>query len=188
MRMRAGRTPGWAAVAVLAVLAGAGPARAEDSVSQRLAQQLTTLLDQKKLDSVATRDPGSADSFVAALYFPGAQLLVIGAKYAAPALLNEKILRGNYRDVYIDLNAATDPATKVVIEDLYADGLRSRRKGEQPPDAITKGTAQQFAFDGQWRKRKVSEDEYLRTFSDAETQYTRMLELLIAELKRAQPQ
>jgi hypothetical protein len=115
-------------------------------------------------------------------------LLVIGAKYAAPALLNEKILRGNYRDVYIDLNAATDPATKVVIEDLYADGLRSRRKGQQPPDAITKGTEEQFPFDGQWRKRKVSEDEYLRTFSDAETQYSRMLELLIAELKRAQPQ
>src|SRR5687767_5449660 len=149
----------WAAAGAIAFLASAGPVWAQDGVTQQLARQLTTLLEQKKLDSVATRDPKTPDSFVAALYFPGAQLLVVGAKYSAPQLLNEKILRGSYRDVYIDLNAATDPSTKVVIEDLYADGLRSRRKGEQPPDAITKGTEQQFAFDGQWRKRKVSEDE-----------------------------
>jgi hypothetical protein len=172
----------------VAFVAGEGLARAQESPTQQLARQLTTLLEQKKLDSVAARDPKAADTFVAALYFPGAQLLVVGAKYSAPALLTEKILRGQYRDVYIDLNAATDPATKVVIEDLYADGLRSRRKNEQPPDAITKGASEQFPFDGQWRKRKVSEDEYLRTFSEAETQYGRMLELLIAELKRSQPQ
>jgi hypothetical protein len=173
---------------VAAFLVSVAPAAAQEGVSQQLAKQLTSLLEQKKLDSVAARDPTGADAFVAALYFPGAQLLIVHARYSAPVLLNEKILRGNYRDVYIDLNAATDPATKVIIEDLYADGLRSRRSDSQPPDAITKGSKEQFAFDGQWRKRKLSEDEYLRTFSEAETQYSRMLELLIGELKRAQPQ
>ena len=186
--MKAG-VPGLAvAVAAIACFASVGPAHAQEGGTQRLAGQLTGLLDQKKLDAVAARDPAAADSFVAALYFPGAQLLVIRAKYTAPALLTEKIGRRDYRDVYIDLNAATDPATRVVIEDLFADGLRSRRKGDQPADAITKGTEQQFSFDGEWRKHKLSEDEYLRTFSEAETQYGRMLELLIAELKRDQPQ
>jgi hypothetical protein len=185
--MNAGLSPVCAAVWVTAFLLSAAPAGAQQGVTEQLAKQLTTLLEQKKLDSVAARDPNAADAFVAALYFPGAQLLVVGAKYSAPALLNEKILRRSYRDVYIDLNAATDPSTKVVVEDLFADGLRWRRSN-QPADTITKGPNEQFAFDGQWRKRKLSEDEYLRTFSEAETQYSRMLELLIGELKRAEAQ
>jgi hypothetical protein len=175
-------------LALACALAAPGAAGAQQGQTQGLTQQLTSLLDQRKLDSVAARDPSDTNSFVAALYFPGAQLLVVGAKYTAPELLNEKILQRNYRDVYIDLNAASDPASKVLVEDLQADGLRARRNDDQPFDSVTRGVGDRFPFDGDWRKRRVSEDEYFRTFSDAETKYSHMLEVLIGELKKTDAQ
>ena len=48
-------------------LALAGPAAAQQSSSMPLAKELGTLLDQKKLDSVAARMPGDENRFVAAL-------------------------------------------------------------------------------------------------------------------------
>lgn len=155
--------------------------------TQDLAKRLTSLLDARKLDSVAARDPNIPDQFVAALYFPGSQLLVVKARYAAPALLNEKILLGNYRDVYIDLNAASDPATKILVEDLMADGLKPRREDDQPFDSFSKGHGDRFAFDGEWRKRRIDEAEYFKTFSGVEEQYADMLEALIGQLSQTAP-
>ena len=171
-----------ACLALACALGAPDAAAAQDAATHGLAQQLTSLLDQRKLDSVAARDPSDANTFVAALYFPGAQLLVVGAKYTAPELLNEKILQRNDRDVYIDLNAASDPASKVHDEDLQANGLRARRNDDQPFDSYTRGAGDRFAFDGDWRKRRVSEDEYFKTFTDAEARYSHMLEVLIGEL------
>jgi hypothetical protein len=160
----------------------AWPAAAQESRTIELARELTGLLDRAKLDSIATRRPESTDVFVAALYFPG-QLLVVSSKYAVPALLNEKIVKQLYRDAYIDLNVAVDPATKFFIEDMGADGLRPRREENTPFDIYSKGDTR-FPFDGDWKKRKLSEDAYMATFNEAETTYTRMLEALIAELKK----
>jgi hypothetical protein len=164
------------------VLCSAGGVVAQESRTVALARELTTLLDQQKLDAVAARQ-GSADRFVAALYFPGSQLLVVSANYAAPPLLNEKILLRRYKEAYMDLSAASDPATKVLIEDLRADGIRPIRAENQPFDVYTRGTAGAFPFDGEWKKRKLSEEEYRKTFGDADAEYVRMLESLIAQLK-----
>lgn len=177
-----------AACTLACSLAAPGVAIAQGGKTQGLAQQLTSLLDQKKMDSVAARDPSTEDKYVAALYFPGSQLLVVGARYSAPSLLNEKILQQNYRDVYIDLNAATDPSTKVLVEDLQANGLKPDRDDDEPFDSYTKGGGTRVAFDGEWRRHKLSEDEYRQTFADAEAQYARMLEVLIGELKKTDPQ
>jgi hypothetical protein len=158
---------------------------AQESKTVALAKQLTELLDHSKLDSIAARVAGSTDQFVAALYFPGAQLLVIGAKYSAPPLLYERVLMRKYRDVYLDLNAATDPSTRVVIEDIEANGLRARRASKESFDFYTKGTGSRMAFDGEWKKQKVSEEQYFTTFTEADSAYTQMLESLIAEAKRS---
>jgi hypothetical protein len=158
------------------------PSAAQESRTVALAHELTGMLDRAKLDSIATRQAGSDDVFVAALYFPG-QLLVISSKYAAPALLNERIAQSKYRDAYIDLNVAVDPTSKVFIEDMGADGIRPRRT--ESFDIYSKGETR-FAFDGDWKKRKLTEDAYMQTFSEAETHYGRMLEALIAELKKRQ--
>lgn len=158
-------------------------AAAQDSRTVALARELTGMLEGAKLDSIATRQAGSDDVFVAALFFPG-QLLVVSSKYAVPALMNERIAQRNYRDAYIDLNVAVDPATKVFIEDMGADGIRARRT-ETSFDIYSKGETR-FPFDGDWKKRKLTEDAYMATFSEADTHYTRMLESLIAELKKRQ--
>jgi hypothetical protein len=168
---------------VAAIVCSAGAALAQNSRTIELARELTTLLDQQKLDSVAARQAGSADRFVAALYFPGSQLLVVSAAYAAPALLNEKVLLRRYKEAYMDLSAASDPATKVLIEDLRADGNRPLRAENQPFDVYTRGTAGAFAFDGDWKKRNLSEEAYRKTFGEADAEYVRMLESLIAQLK-----
>ena len=157
----------------------------QDSRTTALAKELTALLDAAKTDCAAARMIGSQDEFVAALYFPGSQLLVISAKYAAPALLNERLLQRNFKEVYLDLNAATDPATRLVIEDLHADGIRPKNAEDDPPDYYSKGTEPRVQFDGQWKKRKLQEADYMKSFAEADALYTRMLESLIAEFKKA---
>ena len=109
---------------LLAVVLSA-PAGAQEAKSAPLAKQLATALDNVKLDSIAARDPSAPDLFVAAFYFPGVQLIVVAAKYTAPALLNEKLNKKEYKEVYSDLNSASVPESKVFIMDLGADGLKA---------------------------------------------------------------
>src|SRR5215212_11617669 len=133
----------------------AAPSAAQESRTVTLARELTEMLDRAKLDSIATRQAGSDDVFVAALYFPG-QLLVVSSKYAVPALLNERIAQSKYRDAYIDLNVAVDLTSKVFIEDMGADGIRARRFAKEF-DIYSKGETR-FPLDGDWKKRKLTED------------------------------
>ena len=176
-------------VFVVVLLAGcvllcAGPVSAQESKTIALAKELTAVLDGAKLDSIAAREIGSDDGFVAALYYPGSQLLVIAATYSAPALLKERIILKQYKDVYLDLNAATAPASRRVVEDLKADGLFAARSSPKDPfDFYTKGTSPRVPFDGDWKKRKISQDDYMKAFAEADADYTRMLESLLAEAK-----
>jgi hypothetical protein len=41
-----------------------------------------------------------------------------------------------------------------------------------------------YAFDGDWGRAKLSRDEYTKAFQSTDAQYTRMLEALVAELKK----
>ena len=108
------------------VLIQAGGAFAQEAKSPALAKQLAAALDAAKLDSIAAADPSQPGMYVAALYFSGSELLVVSAKYSAPQLLDAKLGNKAYRDVYIDLNSASDPATKAFIEDMGANGLQGR--------------------------------------------------------------
>ena len=168
------------AVATLIVTA-LSPVNAQDR-SAALAKELCALLQQQKLDSVAARHPAAADQFVAALYFPG-QLLVVWARTSAPAVLNEKLIRREFRDVYIDLNSASIPESRVMISDGGADGLRAKRDPNQPfdsHDAHGKGTR----FDGNWREHKMSEAEYMKIYTQADEAYVTALQALLSELKK----
>lgn len=168
------------ALATLIVTA-LSPVNAQDR-SATLAKELCTLLQQHKLDSVAARHPAAADQFVAALYFPG-QLLVVWARTSAPAVLNEKLIRREFRDVYIDLNSASIRESRVMISDGGADGLRAKRDPNQPfdsHDANGKGTR----FDGNWREHKMSEAEYMKIYTQADEAYVTALQALLTELKK----
>lgn len=174
-----------AAALLLAALAFSPTALlAQESRTIALAKELTALLTAAKTDCAAARMVGSEDEFVAALYFPGSQLLVISAKYAAPPLLNERLLQRNFKEVYLDLNAATDPNSRLVIDDLQADGLRPKNAPTAASDYYTRGNTPRVQFDGQWKKRKIQEADYMKTFAEADKLYTRALESLIAEMKK----
>ena len=165
------------------VVSRAGPAFAQESKSATLAKQLAAALDAAKLDSIAAKDPSAPDLFVAALYFPGTQLLVVSAKYSVPQLLNERVTKREYRDVYLDLNGASVADTKVFIEDPGADGLKAKHEDNTAFDSVEMG-GKRTMFDGDWKKQKLSEQDYLKAFSTADERYAQILAALLAQAKK----
>jgi hypothetical protein len=151
--------------------------------SAALAAELARLMDQAKVDSIAAKHPTLPDSYIGALYFAGSQLLVVEAKYSVPQLLDKKLESKEYRDVYIDLNSASVPDTKIFISDLGADGLKPKREENQPFDTVEL-RGKSYSFDGDWRRAKLTEEEYMKQYQQAEQEYEKMLEALLGQLKK----
>lgn len=170
------------AAGVLCIAAFSTGAAAQDSKSAAVAKELVHQLEAAKLDGIAAADPTAPGSFVAALYIPGTQLLVVSAQYSAPPLLAERIAAKDYRSVYVDLQSASVRGTKVFVQDQGADGLTSRPDGDQPADSWDEKD-KTLAFDGEWRKAKLTEADYAKSFGDADERYTRMLQALVAQAK-----
>ena len=166
----------------LCVLGSAVWAIAQESKSAPLAKQLVSALEAGKIDSVAAKDPSGADVYIGALYIKGFQLLTISANYSAPTLLDARIGKKEYRDVYIDLNAAGTAGSKVFVEDLGADGLKAKREENQGFDSIEMG-GKRTMFDSEWRRQQLSEQDYMKAFAAGDERYTQMLTALLAELK-----
>ena len=171
----------FAAVAV--VLCCSTAALAQESKSAPLAKQLAAALDAAKLDCIAAKDPSAPDVFVAALYFPGVQLLVVSGKYTVPQLLVERIAKKEYRDTYLDLNGAAVPASKVFLEDPGADGLKAKREENQAFDSY-EADGKRTMFNSDWKAQKISEQDYMKAFSSADDRYTQILTALIAQLRK----
>ena len=160
-----------------------GAAVAQESKSGPLAKQLVTALEAAKLDSIACKDPASPDVYFGALYIPGFQLLVVSGSYSAPLLLDARIGKKEYKDVYIDLNSASSPASRVFIEDLGADGLKMSREENQPFDSVD-ATGKHVMFDSDWKNQKISEEDYAKEFATADERYVKMLTALLAQIKK----
>jgi len=178
------RRPWLFTAAVLAVFVlSAGLAHAQDSKSAPLAKELTQLLDQSKLTTIAAKDSQGEGQYVAAMYFPGSQLLVVGARYAVPVLLDAKLNEEKYMDVYIDLNSASVAGTKVFVSDLGANGLKARPDNEEPFDTF-EASGQTTAFNHDLKAANLTQDEYAKRFADADARYAHMLTVLVNQLKR----
>ena len=169
-------------LAALIALSAAAPVSAQDSKSAPLAKQLAAALDAGKLDSVAAKDPDAPDVFHAALYFPGLQLLVVSGKYSVPQLLGTRLTNKEYRDVYLDLNGAA--TAKIFIEDPGADGLKAKRESNQAFDQAEM-SGKRTMFDGDWKAQKISEQDYVKTFTAADERYAQILAALLAQVKKA---
>ena len=172
-----------ACLATVFTIAVSAAVQAQEPKSAAVAKQLAAALDAAKLDSIAAKAPAAPDVFVGALYFPGVQLLVVSAKYTVPALLAEKLRNKQYRDIYIDLNSASVPDSKVFIEDLGVDGLKADRDENQPYDTYELA-GKRTAFDGDYKKQKLSKEEYQKVFGAAEERYMQILQALLAQLKQ----
>lgn len=159
------------------------PALAQDAKSAAGAKELAQVLAAKKLDAIAVRDPVAPDTFIAALAFPS-QLIVISAKYPAPPLLNERLARAEYRDVYIELNSASVLDSRMIVTDLNADGLRAKKAKRDDPLDSREAAGKAFSFDGNWREDKMSEADYMKIFGETDEHYSRMLSVLLGQAKK----
>lgn len=168
------------ALILVAPLVAGAPS--QDSKSAPIAKELAQALDAAKLDGIATADPAAPGTFVAALYIPGSQLLVVCAKYSVPPLLIDKLNQKDYRGLYMDLHSAGVPGSKIFVMDFNADGLASRPEGELGADSYDEGT-KSMSFDGDWKKAKISEADYLKAYTDADDRYAKMLSMLLAKTK-----
>ena len=143
--------------------------------------ELTRLLDQAKLDSIAARHD-VAGQYVSALYISGSQLLVVSAKYSQPTRMDYLLTWKKYQEAYQDLNSASEQSSKVFVMDLGANGLRFKREKNELDTADLAGKS--VVFDGDWGKARISEAEYRKTFETTDAQYAQMLQALIAALKK----
>jgi hypothetical protein len=168
------------AFAALVLCPGLAFAQAPASKSAPLASELVKLLDSMKLDAVA--GSRSTNEYVAAMYFPGSQLVVVNAKTTVPDRMKYLILQKSYKDLYVELNGAVDQASKTFISDLGANGLQFKREKNQPFDSVD-AVGKTTAFDGDWRKAKISEQEYTKIYTAHDEAYSEMLQALIATLK-----
>ncbi len=157
---------------------------AQESKSAALAKELAQLMDQGKMNTVAAKDPGKADAYVAAMYFSGNQPLVVSARYAVPMYMDERIGKKDYMEAYIDLNSASVPESKIFVSDLQADGLQARPEEGQPFDTYESGGTT-MAFDRNWKKKNLSEEDYMAQFAGADQRYAIMLSVLVAHLKKS---
>ena len=156
------------------------PALAQEPQSAAPARELAQLLQAQKLDSIATRLPDSEDEFAAALMFPG-QMIVVWGKFTAPAYINEKILKREYREAYIDLNSASVVESRHFVTDIGADGIRLGERDE-PADSHDVGN-KVMRFDGDWREDKISEEDYMKAHAEADALYSKVLQALAAKVK-----
>ena len=156
---------------------------AQEPASAAPAKELAQLLASKKLDSIAARMPDSREEFVGALAFPG-QLMVVWARTTAPAVVNEKLISKQYKEVYIDLNSASILESRHFVTDLGPDGLRARPTQKLGPSDSHDAGAKTLRFDGNWRALKMKEDDYMKAHADADAAYAKAIQALIDEIKK----
>jgi hypothetical protein len=169
---------------MLLATATSGLAQSKDQFESRsapFATELAQLLAAQNMSNVAAK---SADNYVGAFLQPGIQLLVVSAKLSDGERFNYLLAQKDYKEAYRDLNSASMISTRMLISDLGANGLRFRREKDQPFDMVDIG-GKSMLFNGEWGGReKPSRDEYEKTFTATDEQYSQMLQALIAAIKK----
>ena len=173
----------WFALVAVSFLAVASLSAA--GTSAELATDLVKLMEQRSLDTVAAAHPTDPGRFVAAMHIKGVQLLVISGRYSAPALLKEHLVKRDYRQVYLDLNSAADKQGRLFITDSQANGLRAAPEKNAPFDISWRDMTAQILYNNDWKTQKLNEAAYRKRFTEDETEYAAMLEILKSALSTA---
>ena len=96
-------------------------------------------------------------------------------------LLDKKLEKKDYQDIYIDLNSAAIAGSKAFVEDAGADGLKATHEDGKAPDSFEKA-GKRTIFDDNWRKdQKLSDEQFKKAFTDADAAYAKMLQALLAQ-------
>ena len=179
-RHTAVRAIGAGVLSVCVITGFSSSASAQEPSSASLAAELAGLLAEQELGAIAAKDTIDEDRYVAALAFPG-QLLVVSARYEAPAATQRKLADAEYREIYIDLNAASIAGTRVLVTDAGANGLHADA-ADNLVDVFTTDS-DTLRLDGNRSGGELSGEAYRSAFADADQQYARMLSALIARAR-----
>jgi hypothetical protein len=153
----------------------AGPAASQEAPqSAALVKQLVAAMQTLRLDAIAAPDPADPDRVVAALVYPGVQLLVASAAHESLPFLKTEIAARHYREVYEDLQRGV-PASRVFFHDMGCDGLV---EGENV-DIFYEGADGRTLFDGNWDAQSMSEAAYAEKRKSAEEKYVHALTVLL---------
>jgi hypothetical protein len=173
--------------ATLVLLAGGAAgqhAAGDESLSAAPAATLKAQLEQLKLEAIAAPDPDEPGRYVAALYIPGIQLLVVSAPYPLAAAVDKKIAAGQYMDVYVEIQGVRDRTGHFFVEDIMADGLLAASVPAAASDTTTLDGATPVVFNRNWSAQRLSEEQYNARFKGDDQRYARMLTVLSTALGR----
>jgi hypothetical protein len=155
---------------------------AQSSTSAAPAERLVAALKSRGLEFVAARDRSEDRRYVAAMRI-GSSLFVVSAVYEQPALINERLYRGDYEGAYRELNAASPRAGRFFVQDLASPGLRPDRKPGEAFDIAYESVVNRTAFDGDWAQQGLSREAYHTAFTRVDARYAQALETLTASLR-----
>jgi hypothetical protein len=182
----------WVAAACAAACVGQLTVGAQEPTATSAApvKELVALLQSKKLEAYAVRDTTDASRFVAVLLVPGVQLMLVSAGYGRPTDVEYRIYMKDFMNAYMDLNSSVLSKDKVFFEDRLCDGLVVKPT-DGIDDAVTIG-ADKRVFDGEFADpkkkkdaKKISQADYFKAYTEADAQYTKLLTMLLNELKKS---
>ena len=174
-----------AAVAVAgAVLAAQA---APQAASGAKAKEVVALMSAKKLESFAARDPDNSGHYVAVFLVPQVQLLLVEAKYTRDNDIEFALYHKNYSTAYQDLRSGVFGSERFMVDDAQGDGLVAV-PGKNPQQDSVMVESRKHVFDGLFdpkgkNAKKPSQDAYMKTFTDADAKYARLLDVLLTQLK-----
>jgi hypothetical protein len=171
-------------VIVAAALAVAAPAGSEEPQARSAGPvaSFVKLMTGRGLDAIAAHDPNEPGRYVAALCYPGTELLVVSAKHPNPTALDDLLSKQAYRDVYMALQTEVARQGRFFVEDMQADGLTARPDRRAPAD-IVYDNGVKIIFDGDWTNQKMTEAQYDAKFDAADQRYVTMLSTLATALQ-----
>jgi hypothetical protein len=155
------------------------------------AKELVGLLTTKKLESFVVREGSEAGRYVAVLLVPNVQLLLVAATYERPNDIEYYVYNKTPMNAYQDLRSSVLSKKRVFIEDVFCDGLVPQpAKGQAVMDTVTV-ESEKTVFDGIFADpkkkdpKKISLEDYTKNFTAADDRYSRLLGLLLDELKKS---
>ena len=161
------------------------------ATSAAKAKELAALMQSKKLEAFAAKVPEQPARYAAVLLSPGVQMTLVSSTYERFSDIDYRIYYKDFMNAYMDLRTGVLAKDRVIIEDHKCDGLLPAPGKEAAPDIVEGGTAPR-TFDGDFadpKKRaakppKISPDEYLKLYTDNDAAYAKLLDVLLAELKK----
>jgi uncharacterized protein YeaO (DUF488 family) len=172
-------------LALTLLLAGAASLHAQAPFASAAAvRDLVHVMDQYRLDAIAAADPADPGTFVAALYIPGSQLLVLSARHPSAEAVADRIAMRRFREVYLDLQGTPTPRDKFFVQDSRADGILSAFPGSGDVDVLYEDGVRRTLFNGDIDAQHLTSAEYDARLAAADARYARLLILLASAARR----